>query len=39
MLEPYSEEEKCYIIKLVKKYAPGVLSQDDKNMVSFMEKK
>ena len=36
MLEPYSDEEKKYIISLLKKYSPGLFSQDDENMVSIM---
>ena len=36
MLEPHSDEEKKYILELLKKYAPGVLSQDDEDMISIM---
>jgi hypothetical protein len=36
VLEPYSEEEKKFIISLLKKYSPGLFSQDDEHLISIM---
>lgn len=36
MLEPYSKEEKEYIIYLVKKYLPGITVSENKDCSSVM---
>ena len=39
MLEPYSDEEKKYIMYLVKKYLPGFGIQDDRDGATTMYEK
>jgi len=39
MLEPYSDEEKKYIMYLVKKYLPGFGIQEDRDGTTFMYEK
>ena len=36
MLEPYSDEEKRFVVALLKKYSPGLFSQDDEHLISIM---
>jgi hypothetical protein len=36
VLEPYSDEEKKFVIALLKKYSPGLFSQDDEHLISIM---
>ena len=39
MLEPYSDEEKKYIMYLVKKYLPGFGIQEDRDGATIMYEK
>jgi len=39
MLEPYSDEEKKYIMYLVKKYLPGFGIQEDRDGATVMYEK
>ena len=39
MLEPYSDEEKKYIMHLVKKYLPGFSIQEDEDGATIMYEK
>ena len=39
MLEPYSDEEKKYIMYLVKKYLPGLGIREDRDGATIMYEK